>query len=191
MKYILGLVTALLLLSGCSSSSDTSNDFAVTAMTSKHLTMADFSHQLANQLFDSARGVQAGQRVAVTSPVWLASGMKESSLVGLQLQQELAAELHAMSLDVVEYKLTDGIRVTPLGDFALSTDYLELRELQAADYILVGTLVERDNSLVVSLRMLEFSTQIVKATAQIAIPHWVTEDLMHINTFQLVNPGIQ
>ncbi len=181
MKQIIVLVAGLMLLSGCSSSPQTTTSTA-------QLSISDFSHQLANQLLDSARDVQAGQRIAVTSPVWLASGMNESSLVGLQLQQELAAELHSMALDVVEYKLTDGIRVTPLGDFALSTDYLELRELQSADYILVGTLVERDNSLVVSLRMLDFSSQLVKATAQVTIPHAITDEFMHINSFQLVNP---
>lgn len=180
MKKVIALVIGLILLNGCSSTPQTSTSAA-------QLTISDFSYQLANQLLDSARDIEAGQRVAITTPVWLASGMNESSLIGLQLQQELAAELHSMALDVVEYKLTDGIRVTPLGDFALSTNYLELRELQSADYVLVGTLVERNNSLVVSLRMLDFSTQLVKATAQVSIPHTITDEFIQINSFQLIN----
>lgn len=179
------LLSLVFVVVGCSTQSQVVNQTQPEPMDSNQAKIAHYTHQLANQLIASSRDIHAGQRVAVTSPVFLASGMQESNLVGLQLQQELAAELHALALNVVDFKLTDGIRVTPGGDFALSTNYLELRELQQADYILVGTLVEREETLLVSLRMLEFNSQIVKATAQIEIPHFVIEDLMYRNNFQL------
>lgn len=181
MKYTLALVLGLTFLSGCSNQT-------IQHASPAQVSVSGYSTQLANQILSTVRGVYSGDRVVVTSPVWLESGMTESSLLGLQLQQDLSAELHAMALNVVEYKLTDGIRVTPNGDFALSTNYLELRELQAADFILVGTLVNRDTSLLVSLRLLNFTTQVVVATAQVAIPHEVADELSQMNMYPLVSP---
>lgn len=182
MKHLTILFASLLLIVGCSNSpKSTSQPLA-------QVTVSEYSTQLADQLLASARGVQAGDRVLVTSPVWLETGMTESSLLGLQLQQDLSAELHSMALNVIDFKLTDGIRVTPTGDFALSTNYLELRELQTADFILVGTLASRDDSLLVSLRMLDFATQVIVASAQVSIPHEVSEELSQMNMYQLVSP---
>ncbi|RUO39877.1 hypothetical protein CWE15_08990 [Aliidiomarina taiwanensis] len=184
MKHMLVTLIGLVFLTACSSPT-------LHRTAPVQVSVSEYSNQLANQILASARGVHAGDRVVVTSPVWLESGMTESSLFGLQLQQDLSAELHSMALNVIDFKLTDGIRVTPEGDFALSTNYLELRELQAADFILVGTLVNRDDSLLVSLRLLDFTSQVVVATAQVAIPETLISDLSNRNSFKLVNSDRQ
>lgn len=146
-----------------------------------------YSFQLVDELMATANNVRVGERVAVTSPVWLAGGLRESNLMGLQLQQELSAELHAADLQVVEFKLTNAIRVTPEGDFALSTNYLELNETFDVDYVLVGTLLDRGASMVVTLRMLDFGTRVVKATAQIEIPRDVVRDMVYTRGTAIVN----
>ncbi|CUS47711.1 MAG: hypothetical protein HLUCCO02_09220 [Idiomarinaceae bacterium HL-53] len=155
--------------------------------TNPNYTTGYYSFQLVDELMATANNVRPGERVAVTSPVWLAGGLRESNLMGLQLQQELSAELHAVNLQVVEFKLTNAIRVTPEGDFALSTNYLELNETFDVDYVLVGTLLDRGSSMVVTLRMLDFGTRVVKATAQIEIPRDVVRDMVYTRGTSIVN----
>lgn len=177
MKFIILLLSTVVLAMGCSSAPVSVEKEKPTELNIEQLPMRQYSRNLADQLFASAVNVKAGQQVAVTSLTWLDSNLNRSPLVALQLQEELASELHAMSLNVLEFKLTDGIRVTPNGDFALSRNYLELAELQAADYILTGTLVERSAGLVVNLRLIDFNSRVLRATAQTLIPNSVVRTL--------------
>lgn len=150
-------------------------------------TLRDYSRELASQLMASGTFIRGGERIAVTSPVWLESAFDRSSLLALQIQEELSAELHRHHLDVVEFKLTDGIRVTGQGDFALSRNYLELRELQRAQYILAATTVEHANGIIINARLIDFHTQVVAATAQVSIPRHVVEDLRSEQGIELVS----
>ncbi|MCC5855709.1 MAG: hypothetical protein JJU10_08535 [Idiomarina sp.] len=131
---------------------------------------AEFSRLIAQSLYDSARGIESGQRVAITSLTWLDSGLNQTSILGHQLQEELAVELHRLDLTVVEYKLTGAIRVTPDGDFALSRNYLELPELQHVDFILAGTLLQHDDGVVVNARLIDTQSRAIAATARIHVP---------------------
>lgn len=148
----------------------------------------DYSRLVAEQLIQSGRNLQSAQRVVVTSPVWLQGDFNESPLVARQLQEEMSAELHHLSLHVIEFKLSDGIRVTPQGDFALSKDYLELRELQNADYVLAATIVEKRGGLTLNARLIDFQTQVVQATAQVTIPQYLIDEIRSDAGIELVAP---
>lgn len=150
-------------------------------------TLQDYSRELTQQLMASGKYVRGGQRIAVTSPVWLESPLNRSSLLALQLQEELSAELHRNHIHVVEFKLTDGIRVTNYGDFALSRNYLELREQQDVHYILAATTVEHSNGLTVNVRLIDFHTQVIAATAQVRIPQHIVNDLRSEQGVELVS----
>lgn len=148
----------------------------------------DYSRLVAEQLMQSGRSLKPEQRVVVTSPVWLQGDFNESPLVGRQLQEEMSAELHDLSLRVIEYKLSDGIRVTPQGDFALSKNYLELRELQNADYVLAATILEKRGGLTLNARLIDFQTQVVQATAQVTIPQHLIDEIRSDAGIELVAP---
>lgn len=146
----------------------------------------DYAKQLSNQLMDSGKYVRGGQRIAVTTPAWLEGNLDQSSLLALQIQENLTAELHSQHMHVIDFKLTDGIRVTERGDFALSRNYLELRELQSADYILASTAVERADGVTINARLIEFGSQIVAATAEVTVPRELIEQLRSEQGVQLV-----
>ncbi|MGX5913295.1 FlgO family outer membrane protein [Aliidiomarina sp. Khilg15.8] len=151
-------------------------------------TTRDYSRLVAEQLMQSGHELKPHQRVAVTSPVWLQGDFNQSPLVARQLQEEISAELHDLSLSIIEYKLSDGIRVTPQGDFALSKNYLELRELQNADYVLAATILEKRGGLTLNARLIDFQTQVVQATAQVTIPQHLIDEIRSDAGIELVAP---
>lgn len=145
-----------------------------------------YAHQLSQQLMNSGTYVRGGERVMITTPAWLEGDLTQADLLALQLQEGLMAELHRAHLHVLEFKMTDGIRVTPTGDFPLSRNYLELRELQRADYVLAATAVNRHDGVIINARLIEFRTQIVAATAEVTIPRSLVEQLRHEQGIELV-----
>lgn len=175
-KWVALSVSSLLLLA-CSSQpqSPATND------------IRGYAQSLTEQLMSSGEYVRGGQRVMVTTPAWLESDLNRSSLLALQLQETLMAELHKAHLDVVEFKLTDGVRVTSAGDFPLSRDYLELREVQPAQYILAATAVERADGVTINARLVEFNSQVVAATAEVTIPRALVDQLRSEQGVELVS----
>lgn len=145
-----------------------------------------YAQSLSTQLMSSGQYVRGGQRVMVTTPAWLESDLDRSSLLALQLQENLMAELHKAHLHVVEFKLTDGIRVTQSGDFPLSRNYVELRETQPADYVLAATAVERADGVTINARLIEFRSQVVAATAEVTIPRVLVDQLRSEQGVELV-----
>lgn len=146
-----------------------------------------YAAALSTQLMSSGAYVRGGQRVMVTTPAWLESDLNRSSLLALQLQENLMAELHKAHLHVVEFKLTDGVRVTPSGDFPLSRNYRELREIQPADYVLTATAVEHADGLLINARLIEFGSQVVAATAEVTMPRSVVEQVRSQQGVELVS----
>lgn len=170
MKSIVGLILLVFTISACSSSSP-----ETVRQPSSYFLQADmptrfYARDLADQIMASGQQLRPGKRVAVTSLAWLESNLNESALVALQLQEELSTELHLLAFDVLEFRLTDGIRVTEQGDFAMSRNYMDLPELQYADYILTGTLVQRREGVMVNVRLIDFDSKVVKASGQTLIP---------------------
>lgn len=180
MKY---LVTGLsvILLSACASASQPE-----TPLLQPSDDLRPYAQSLSRQLIQTGSHIRGGQRVAVTTPAWLESNLDSSSLLALQLQESLMAELHNEYLHVVEYKMTDGIRVTAHGDFPLTRNYLELQELQSADYILAATAVEKAAGITINARLIEFNSQIVAATAEVTIPRVLVNQFRSEQGIELV-----
>ena len=82
-------------------------------------------------------------------------------------------EIHQFGLDVVDFKTTDFIRVTPKGDFVFSRDFMELREEQPIEYVLGGTLVHHQGGTLVNARIVSVASKKVLASAQSFVPQHV------------------
>lgn len=108
--------------------------------------------------------------IGVTSFVFLEQLNDATSIVGNQLSESFIHEIHKLGIPVIEYKMTDYIRVTPHGDFALSRDYLELDGDLPIDYILTGTLVEHNDGFLVNTRIIGLLSKAIVGTAQGFIP---------------------
>jgi TolB-like protein len=115
--------------------------------------------------------------VGVTSFVYLDGSYDQADLLGNQLSEGFMHEVHQFGLNVVDFKTTDYIRVTPKGDFVFSRDFMELREEQPIEFVLGGTLVQHQGGTLVNVRLVSVASKKVLATAQGFIPEPVVNAL--------------
>jgi TolB-like protein len=115
--------------------------------------------------------------VGVTSFVYLDGSYDQADLLGNQLSESFMHEVHQFGLNVVDFKTTDYIRVTPKGDFVFSRDFMELREEQPIEFVLGGTLVQHQGGTLVNVRLVSVASKKVLGTAQGFIPESVVNGL--------------
>lgn len=137
-------------------------------------------------LLSNLQYVGAATPIAVADFVYLGSDYNSSDIVGRQIAEAFSHEVHKLGIPIVDYKLTDYIRVTPDGDFALSKDYLELSGDLPIRYILTGTMVKDRNTTIVNARIVGVKSKAIVASAQGVIPRTITNDLSTI----LSNDGL-
>ena len=138
---------------------------------------AKFSAELAEQLVDNASIRLSGAKVGITNLVGVTGQYDESSPLSLVLSEQLVQELHRRKLNVLDFKATDFIRVTPKGDFALTRDYLELDEIMPITHVLVGTLSHHRDGVMANARLVDINTKEVASVAQVFFPEHVVQQL--------------
>ena len=136
-----------------------------------------YARGIMQELLSNLQYVGPATPVAIADFVYLNSNFNESDLIGQQLSEAFTHEVHKLGIPVVEYKLTDYIRVTANGDFALSKDYLELSGDIPIRYVLTGTLVKDRNTTIVNARIVGVQSKAIVASAQGVLPNSVTNDL--------------
>jgi TolB-like protein len=132
---------------------------------------------LMHDVINTMEHVNESTSVAVASFVFLDSDYYQGSLLGNQIAESFLHELNLFGIRVLDYKVTDFIRVTPQGDFALSRDYEELSDNVAAQYVLSGTLTQHRDGVLVHARIVNIASKQVVATAQDLIPSRIVNAL--------------
>lgn len=115
--------------------------------------------------------------IGITSFVYLDGAYDQSDLLGNQLAESFMHEVHQFGLEVVDFKTTDYIRVTPAGDYVFSRDFMELKADQPIEYVLAGTLVRHQGGTLVNARLVSVSSKKVTASAQGFIPQNIVDAL--------------
>ncbi|MEO2266953.1 FlgO family outer membrane protein [Pseudoalteromonas sp. YIC-656] len=142
-----------------------------------HKQLSDYTQQLALKLSDSMTS-QYVSHIAVASFVDFDHTLHHTNPLGNQLAQELLGDLQRFGYSTVEHKLTPYIEVNQGGDFVLSRDSKALAKNIGIDHILTGTLVYRQNGVVVHARVVGTQDQVVKASARQFIPYFVISELV-------------
>lgn len=140
----------------------------------------NINHYVQGMMHDLIAGItlqNPNMIVGVTSFVYLDGPYDQTDLIGNQLSESFMHEVHQFGLNVVDFKTTDYIRVTPQGDFVFSRDFMELREEQPIEVILGGTMVKHQGGLLVNARIVGVSSKKVLATAQGFVPAAVVQHL--------------
>ncbi|MCU7555941.1 FlgO family outer membrane protein [Alteromonas sp. ASW11-19] len=144
-----------------------------------HKKLNDYAGQLAMLLMDSATRLTQQDLVGVASFVRLNRSLQETTVLGNQLSEYLIAELQTFGLSVVDFKLANGVSVTPYGDLALSRDGAELASKVAMDHIVTGTIIEDPRGVRVNARIIAVDNRQVVASANIYIPAFIVSSLNH------------
>lgn len=136
--------------------------------TNKNIT--HYTRGLMQELVSNLQYVNTGTPVAVADFVMLDSNYETSNLLGMQLAEAFSHEVHKLGVPVVDYKLTDYVRVTTDGSIALSKDYLELSADIPIRYVLTGTLMDQGADIIVNARIVGLESKAIVASAQGVIP---------------------
>lgn len=115
--------------------------------------------------------------IGVTSFVYLDGNFNDTDLLGNQLSESFMHELHQFGLNVLDFKSSDYIRVTPSGDFNFSRDYEELSAAMPVQYVMGGTMVKHQDGVIVNARMVSLNSKEILSTAQGFIPASVVDAL--------------
>lgn len=133
---------------------------------------------LAYQMLDSSSFVSPKTPIAVASFVNL-EDLESTNWLGNQLSESFIHEFQRHGLIVVDFKTTGHIRVTKEGDYAFTRDWKELPDRQIIDYVVSGTMIERDGGVMVNARMIGMQSRVVVASSQSFIPAWVIGDRLN------------
>jgi len=146
---------------------------------------ATINHYIQGMMHDLVANLdlaKPGMIIGVTSFVYLDAAYDQTDLLGNQLSEGFMHEIHMFGLDVVDFKTTDYIRVTPQGDFVFSRDFMELREEQPIEFVLGGTLVQHQGGTLINARIVSVASKKVLATAQGFVPQQVVNALLPSST---------
>jgi TolB-like protein len=130
-------------------------------------------------LVDNLQYVTNKTPIGVASFVFVDSKLDKTSILGQQISESFMHEIHQFGIPVVDYKVTDYVRVTNEGDFVFSRDVNELAEKIAIDYILSGTIVKHQGGYLINARIIGLQSKAIVASAQGFIPNDVAEALTY------------
>jgi TolB-like protein len=142
----------------------------------KHV--GDYVRNMAQDLVSNMEFVSERTPVAVTHFSLIDSDLKQTNLLGKQMAESFVHEFHKFRMPVVEYKATQFIRVTDVGDFVLSRDFLDLKSSTPIEYVLTGTMTKHQGGYIVNARMLGMQSNVIVASAQSFIPFYIVDALL-------------
>lgn len=142
----------------------------------KHV--GDFVRNMAQDLVSNMEYVSERTPVAVTHFSLIDSDLKQTNLLGQQMAESFVHEFHKFRMPVVEYKATQFIRVTEMGDFVMSRDFLDLKNETPIQYVLTGTMTKHQGGFIINARMLGMQSNVVVASAQSFIPFYIVDALL-------------
>ena len=138
----------------------------------------DTVRNITTRLLAACREVDASTPIAVTNLTASTSQYDKASALSYAMSDALMHELYRHDLTVLDFKLSNQIRITPDGDFALSRDFLELADELPIQYVLTGTLVEQDRGFLVNLRLVDAQSRALAGSAQGFVTRQVAESLV-------------
>lgn len=137
-------------------------------LASSKVQLSDYAGQLASEL--AKFSALEGARVGVASFVEFDQSLRTTSSLGNQFAEALATELPQYGVQVVDFKLTQYIDVSPSGDLALSRDMQELPTQIDMKYVLTGTLVATHRGVKINSRVVSTDDNTVIAAASTFVP---------------------
>uniref|UniRef100_A0A486XWH3 Flagellar protein FlgO n=1 Tax=Rheinheimera sp. BAL341 TaxID=1708203 RepID=A0A486XWH3_9GAMM len=154
-----------------------SQDYIVQSPADK-ITIQHFVRGMMQEMVMAMQDVNEQTPVAVASFLYLDTDYNTGNMLGNQVAESFMHELHNFGVKVLDYKLTDYIRVTETGDLVHSRNYEELGGTLAARYAVGGTLTKHKDGVMINARMVEFESKVVVASAQSLVPAKIINALM-------------
>jgi TolB-like protein len=131
--------------------------------------LSDIVSGMAEQLLMSFPKDKLSESIVITSLVNLDDYTKADKL-SLILSEQFMHQLHIRKFTVIDYKVSESIKILPKGDFALTRDIKRIKPLTDVDRMLVGTISRNAFGAMVNVRILNINQNKIEATASALIP---------------------
>jgi TolB-like protein len=142
-----------------------------------HKSISDYAEQLAMQLMQNTSKLNTQSLVGIASFVMLDGSLQRTNVLGNQMAELFISEVQQYGMSVVDFKVMNGIQISDNGDYIFSRDTDELASKLALDYVLSGTMIQNEQGVKVSARIVSTSNKVVVSSAKVFIPHFVIEAL--------------
>mgnify|MGYP000288621850 CR=1 FL=1 len=130
--------------------------------------------KLARQLFDTTNAFDVSRPMVVGTflPADNLSGESNQTLMpyGIQIQESFATFATQAGLNIVEFKTLPRVKVTKMADIMMSRAVDELDPRINADYMITGTYMQQQSSLVVNVRLIRVFDKTIIAAATDYLP---------------------
>jgi TolB-like protein len=187
--FFIYCILSLLILSGCASIGNYMGNNAshtlsmyqnATFAPAKSLTLEleDYVRELVADMTLNMRSLESSGAIGVTNFVFTGSDYQSSNPLGDALANTFMMQLHQFGFETLDFKVTDYIRITAQGDFAMSRDYLELDLGTPVEYVLVGTLSEHKKGYRVHARIVDIKSKKILAAGESFIPRKLVNTLL-------------
>jgi len=134
------------------------------------LTINEYSRALVHELMSNHRASEETGMVGVTDFAYVDTALDQGSVLSNHLSEAIMYDLHKFGVAVLDYKVTDYIRVTPSGDFALSRDFTELSGEQPIRFVVTGTMTAHKQGVLVNARLIRIDNKQVISAARTFVP---------------------
>ena len=128
-------------------------------------------NQMGKALIANAGEVVADEYVVAVSTFVSLDNLYATSSLGRYLGEQLLSALQQAGLEVIEVRKTQGMMVSPYhGEYALSRNMDEIRSVQDAQAVVVGTYAVAGQEVFVNARLLRNDDNRVLSSASLVLP---------------------
>lgn len=138
-----------------------------------HKSLVNYVEQMALELTDTMQVSPLDAAIAVTSFVDLDTRLNTASQLGNQLSETFIHQLQKFGYSAVDFKTADLITVENRGDFVFSRDTRKLSNQHIANHVLSGTLIYRENGVVINARIINIENKRLAGSSRVFIPLYV------------------
>lgn len=134
------------------------------------VTLDHYARNLVHELMANHHRVEEQAMVAVTDLAFIDTDLQQGSVFTNHLSEAIIYDLHLFGVPVLDFKVTDYIRVTEKGDFVLSRDFSELSAELPIKYVVTGTVTHHQSGLMLNARLIQIDTKRVISAARTFVP---------------------
>lgn len=134
------------------------------------VTLDHYARNLVHELMANHHRVEEQAMVAVTDLAFVETDLQQGSVFSNHLSEAIIYDLHLFGVPVLDFKVTDYIRVTDKGDFVLSRDFSELSAELPIKYVVTGTITTHQAGVMLNARLIQIDSKRVISAARTFVP---------------------
>ncbi|GHG69111.1 hypothetical protein GCM10010919_18760 [Alishewanella longhuensis] len=134
------------------------------------ITLDQYARNLVHELMANHHRVEEQAMVAVTDLAFIDTDLQQGSVFTNHLSEAIIYDLHLFGVPVLDFKVTDYIRVTEKGDFVLSRDFSELSAELPIKYVVTGTATHHRAGIMLNARLIQIDSKRVISAARTFVP---------------------